>query len=397
MREKAWMGRMGALAAAALVAGMLAVGCGRSDEETVYVLRVAGAVSHLVSANTDYMTGGATLVRMDAGQGFPVWDNTAALDSDIGAVETFTVRGVELAFVVGRMTDSIYVLNPGAGLTLSRTLPVGPGFWAENPQDVLVVSDDKAYVTRHGSDDILIINPLTGDSLGHITFAGIPTNADGLARPADMVMAGDTVFVALQNLDIDYNWGKASVENGILAVIDPVTDTVGDTVMLSTANPQRLLYDRELGMVVVINAGLYFDDTGQPQKDRSGIELVSTRPPYAHSVAVMGDDPEVDGNIYDGALWQGYTAYVLVTEGWANVDRAIKVNLVSGAVDAGFRYPAFGTGDDDLSGIVTTGDGWLAVGDRRASGIFIMDLTSDAPAALAQTALPPMYLGVVGP
>jgi hypothetical protein len=389
--------RMTALLALAALVGIVTLGCEGESEETVYIFRSAGLAARIVSANTDYVTGAAALVRMDETAGFPVRDNTAALDSDIGGVKIASLFGNPLAFVVGRMTDSIYVLNPATGLSLFRTLPVGPGFWAENPYDVLVVNDHKAYVSRQGSDDILIIDPLSGNSLGHITFAGIATNTDGLARPADMVMAGGTVFVALQNLDHSYNFGAAAVESGILAVIAPATDTVEGTITLDKANPQRLLYDPDLSMLVVINAGLYFDAGGLPLKDRSGIELVSARPPYAHSLAAGGDDPAIDGNIYDGALGQGYTVYVLVTEGWANVDRAIKVNLVSGAVDADFRYPAFGTGDDDLSGIVTTPDGWLAIGDRKAGGIFILDLAGDAPAALVHTALPPMYLGVVGP
>jgi len=398
--EKRMLGLMGLLgvACALLLSAFMVAGCitSEADEDEIIVYAGAPSPSWIFSVETDWVDNSATMFRSDLEWGY---FNNNVLDSDLGGIDIAEINGQTLAFVVGRQSDSIFVVDPFAGINVLATHTVGPGVWTANPYDVQVVDETKAYVTRQGDDDIAIINPIDGSALGTIDLTGIATNADGLARPYDIEMAAGKVFVILQNLDVGFNVDSATVENGIVAVIDPATDAIETTFEIDSANPQRLIYVRELNQVLVASAGLFWGAGMVPLKSRSGLEAFSPYPPYNHRLIVAGDAADVDANIYDVA-YAGYNvAFILATDatGFINRDRALKLNVVSGQVDPGFRYPAFETGNDNLSGIVVTPDRRLAIGDGTAVGITIINLLNGVTEAFLWTDYPPAALAVIAP
>ncbi len=354
-------------------------------------------VPRLVVAGSDYVTGSAALVKMDEGQGFPATEPGHTLDSDPGGIDVSYEFDPPRAFVTGRAKDTIFVLNT-VDAALLDSFTVGQGFWTANPQDVLVVSREKAYVTRQGNDDILVIDPEDGHRLGNITFT---TPAGVEASPADMVMAGGTVFVALQNMHAGFGFGSTLMEKGELAVVDPAADIVVDTIELDRYNPVKLVYLADRHLVIASCAGRYTDaiypDPGDYHPEESALEAVFASPPYTRTTLLTGEDPALDGNLYDLAVDHLYYAYVLVASGFANEDRLLKMDLITGEVDPGFRYPAVSTGNDDLAGLAISPGDFLAAGDRTNSEVVVFDLVSEAIIGNVDLALPPASLGVAEP
>ena len=373
-------------------------GCGSDDDDDGPV----DLASFIALANTDYVTGQAAQVKVDEQGTFPAVQNSTTLDSDPGGMDISAKTGKETVFLAGRQTSTVYQLDPGNDMEVSDSYTIGPGMWAVNPQDVLVVSESKAYVSRYADayDDLLIIDPRDGSTKGTIDFAGIPTNGDTLARPADMVKANGKVFVAVQNLNAGFNYCEADIEPGIVAVIDPGTDTIVDTIFLNKSNPKTLYYAKSRNEILVASAGNFATDSPgcasfspDPAPASSGLEIISVKPPYAHYLVISGDHPDINGNIYDVALSGNNTAYVLVAYGYNNEDRARKVDIATGAVEGAFRYPATNSGNDDLSGIQAA-EGHLLIGDRSNSGIEVIRTKDDQEVGFQALDLPPLTMSL---
>ncbi|MFO8059016.1 MAG: hypothetical protein R6V10_17155 [bacterium] len=386
-KKSGLMKAFGLILAVLLAAGLGGCGSDYDDDSDISPL------SYLALANTDYDAGQAAKIKVDENGSFPAVQNSTTLDADPGGMHITNKTGQETVFLAGRQTSTIYKLDPDQGMNVRDSYTIGPGTWATNPQDILVVSKSKAYVTRYANayDDLLIIDPRDGSTKGTIDFTGIPTNGDTLARPADMVEAGNTVFVAIQNLDTFGDSCDDTVQPGFIAVINPATDSIADTITLNKSNPSRLYYDKARHEILVASAGYYNFCPGVPHTQSSGLEAVSASFPYAHYVVVSGDDPDINGNIYDVALAGEENAYVLVAYGFNFEDRARKVDLAGGSVDSGFRYPATNSGNDALSGIQVA-EGFLFIGDRTNSGVEVIRTSDDKEVGFQALDLSPMIM-----
>lgn len=143
-----------------------------------------------------------------------------------------------LLYVVNRYGyDNVQVIAPAQGYATVRQFSVGNG---TNPQDIAFASPAKAYVSRLGSPDLLIVNPSTGASLGVISLAAW-ADADGNPEAAHLAVVGNLLFVALERLT-----NFVSADSGLVVVVDMRADTVYDAdpltpgkqvVRLSGMNP----------------------------------------------------------------------------------------------------------------------------------------------------------------
>ena len=125
-----------------------------------------------------------------------------------------------LLYVVNRYGyDNIQVIDPAQGYATVRQFSVGNG---TNPQDIAFASPTKAYVSRLGSPDLLIVDPSTGASLGVVPLAAW-ADADGNPEAAHLAVVGDLLFVALERLA---NFVPA--DTGLVVVVDMRADTVYD-------------------------------------------------------------------------------------------------------------------------------------------------------------------------
>jgi hypothetical protein len=131
-----------------------------------------------------------------------------------------------------------------------------------NPHDVVMLANNKAYVTRYdqnlaatdpnlAGNDIAVINPTTGALEGRIdldAYASLVAGATILARPDRMLLVDGKVVVSLDQID----QGFATYGEGKLVMVDPVTDTVTVAVALTgLANCEGMTYvDAEKTLLV---------------------------------------------------------------------------------------------------------------------------------------------------
>ena len=394
MKKGIGMTRKAAVVMAAL-ALILSSACIVAEQEDKIIREVEPPkeVSKLVSANTNYAVGSASLVAMDDMSGFPVKDDLLNLGSDPGGVGVTSVFGAERVTMVERSADEVLFLNPANNLAVIDSYTVGAGFWDGNPQDVLVYSKEKAYVSRWGDDDVLVLNPTTGAKPASITFAGIPDNADGLARPAAMMMAGNSVLVALQDMDVSFGFGSTAIGTGKLAVINPADDTVSTSVDLGFYNPIDLEYSERNELVLVACAGRFGDSFWMAHPEESAVLAVQPHPPYGVTTIITGDS--VGGNIYKVEEDGRGNAYILVANGFMNEDRMLKLDLSTGTVDPDFRFPDVSNFNEDLSDLAVTPEGYLAVGDRIGRRIVVFDILGDVAIGYVPLTVAPMEFAVL--
>jgi len=155
--------------------------------------------------------------------------------------------------------------------TVRAQLSVGTGGFKANPQDVLVLSEHKAYVTRYetnhapvaslngldGGDDILIIDPSVPTITGRIalsTYATAGATGPTQARPARLLRAGARVLVALDSLN-----AKLSEQGpGRVLALDPDTDQVTGSLDVPTLkNCGAFAYDTASKHLVVSCGGSF--------------------------------------------------------------------------------------------------------------------------------------------
>src|SRR5262249_30053180 len=104
-----------------------------------------------------------------------------------------------LIYVVNRFgADNIQILDPSNSFQQVREFSVGNG---ANPQDIMVVSPTKAFVSLLNAPYLLVCDPSTGTLTDSIPLARF-ANSDGIPDAARMWSygAGSRIFVALQRL-----------------------------------------------------------------------------------------------------------------------------------------------------------------------------------------------------
>ncbi len=247
---------------------------------------------------------------------------TLALSGDV-VVPSWPQPGHPV-LVIDRANSVLTWLDPTT-CAPTHQLDVSTGF-AANPHDVIGVSPTKAYVTRYGfnptptldptdhddGDDLLIIDPSVPAVTGRIDLSSyvIPvTGAVMKARPDRARLIGDTLFVALNEINDDF--GKA-VAHGRVIAIDTATDQVTATIDIpELANCADLSYVEASKTLVVLCTGDYLADPVQT----SGIAYidVTASPPVEvrHQMASAFGGRTLaayTGIARDGALGFGVTA-----------------------------------------------------------------------------------------
>ena len=213
------------------------------------------------------------------------------------------------AFAINRFTfDNLQRLDPESDFVTSWQAGVGAG---ANPHDVLVVSEDKGYVTRYEPpyDDVAIFNPLNGQISSTIPLTELAENEDGTPRADTLAFAADTLFVALQDIDrsfVDYFEGK-------LATIDPTLDEIVGMIPLGGKNPSTIEVLRgEDGRerLYVAMAGIF--PGFQPQELSGGVVVIDAINRAVERMAL--DDDDAGGNIVSLAMVSEALGYVVVTD-----------------------------------------------------------------------------------
>jgi hypothetical protein len=218
-------------------------------------------------------------------------------------------------YAVNRFTfDNLQRLDPGASFRTAWQAGVGEG---SNPQDVLQLAYDRALVSRYEPpfDDVAIFDPQSGVIRSTIPLGEWAENRHGTPRASRMVLADETVFVGLQDIDR----GFTEFREGKLAVIDPTLEQVSSVIPLGGKNPSEIEVIRGADgrtRLYVAMAGIFV-----PRELSGGVAVVDVTNRVVERWAL--DDDDAGGNVGGFALASEQLGYVVVTtESYVNQVKA---------------------------------------------------------------------------
>jgi len=261
-----------------------------------------------------------------------------------------------------------------------------------NPQDIAVVGPERAYVSRYEVPTVLIVNPSTGDSLGHVDLSAF-ADEDGVPEMGEMVLMEGRLYVAVQRLDRSgFPWNP--VDDSYLVVVDAATGELIDVdasaagvqgIRLAAPNPNSLAI---VGDRIAVGETAAFGDVA------GGIELID--PVSGLSTGLVVSEADLGGDITHLSVASAHKGYAIVSD--ANYVNSVRpVDLVTGAVGA----PLEGLTGGFLQSTATDGDR-LYVGERgsfaepEAAGLMVYDTATDQLiAGPIDTGLPPAAIAVL--
>jgi hypothetical protein len=342
----------------------------------------AGAADRALILNTDFATGYYS--RLDLAPPFTSTPNIQSTCADAAA----RVRGDRL-YILGRFgCDFVQVVDPTTLATLDQ-FSTGNG---TNPQDIIVVTPTKAYVSLYESDELLILNPQTGAHTGSIDLSAF-SDADGLPEAAGLAQVGDRVFVAVQRLDRP--GGFVAANPSFLVVIDAGTDQVVDVdtiapgvqgIALTGRNPfTDLAVDPVRGKLVVGEAGNFGALDG-------GLEFVD--PVTLQAEGYFVTEATLGGDLNAAKLWVDCTGYAIVNDATFRT-KLVRFDRCTGqALDTCLQSSGFDLSDveiDHARGLVLVSDrDFVTPGVRLFAAGTCMQITT-SPIAMG---LPPAEIAL---
>ena len=335
---------------------------------------------------TDYTSGTLSVVDLA----------TRAVTCDVADVspDPFARWYQGLLYVVNRYGyDNIQVIDPALGYATVRQFSVGNG---TNPQDIAFASPAKAYVSRLGSPDLLVVDPSTGAARGVVSLAAW-ADADGNPEAAHLAVVGDLLFVALGRLS---NFVPA--DTGLVVVVDMRADTVYDVdpltpgtqvVRLSGMNPSTV-FAAVAGGGTSPDLHLYIGCTGRWGVLDGGIEDIVVpgggEPGIIHSAGFAITELALGGDVVDVVGRGPERSYAIVADLASNTslvawDPATGTKLSTLYAPGGFSLAAAALDD--------RGELYVCNNSFAAPGLRVFRAGSDAPlAGPLPVCLPPVQI-----
>jgi hypothetical protein len=229
---------------------------------------------------------------------------TSTLSGDV-VVPTQAGPGHEV-LLIDRLNATLTWVTP-ATCEVSRQLNVGEGK-PTNPQDVIPVSAQKAYVPRYAgvAGDLLIIDPTAATITGHLDLKPLAPKAGDravLPNPSRGLLASGKVYVVLTALSEDSKMGAP----GRVVVVDPASDTVIDTILLPALKNCGSIATAGTGLVVSCG-GVYGDPNQTNDSGVAWIDLAAT-PPAVKVIAAKDFGRALSP--FDGAALSASQAFVI--------------------------------------------------------------------------------------
>lgn len=348
------MGRV--LTWGALTLGALtATGCGEDDS-----VRLQTLTGDVLVVTTDDEVGSYAVVSA-------IGDRADVAEASLHPDATCRYDPVtDQFFVVARRGyDAIQQLSPEEGWSVTREFSVEAG---SNPQDIAVLSPERAYVARYDTSELLVVDPRQGSILERQDLAPYD-NADGNPEVAWLGVHEGRVYAVLQRLD--RNAGLAPSQPGLVLQLDGATGEVQGSLELTGSNPfGRFRYNPVLQRFVVIQSGAWNALDG-------GVELLD---PTTFTVSGWQvTEAALGGDVVDAVLvssTQGYALVCSVSDTGQSRSRLVAFNPATGVVGAtlleaeGWNHVALALSPDHTR---------LWVTDRTpdAPGVRIFDTDSD--------------------
>ena len=280
-------------------------------------------------------------------------------------------------YVVNRLgQDNIQTVDPDTGASLTAC-SVGTG---ANPQDIAIVSGEKAYVSRFSDGIVSIVDPrvprtCAGFVRGRVDLRRF-ADADGVAELGRMAVIGDRLYVTVLRLDRARDFLPAG--RGLVAVIDTTTDTLVDVdpatpevdaIPLAGTNPFGMTVDPASGRLWVWETGSFFT-VGD-----GGIEAID--PATNRSLGFVATEDALGGTVTAAAPYTTERAFAVVADPDFR-NRLVAFSPTTGeALDTLFATASF-LPDVEVN---ARGEVWLADRDPRTPGVRIFDAASGAAIA----------------
>ena len=365
-------GRFGALAVSLAFSGLLAWPLSaRADE--LFVL------------TTDYSTGSSSTMALAS-----PWNTQLDVES-VGSDPVARYFSGSI-YVINRLGgDNLQVVDASNYQTIHQ-FSLGAG---SNPQDIAVLSENRAYVSRY-NDTLLEIDPTTGTILDQISLDPL-ADGDGFPEASRLHFRAPYLYVQIQRLDRSQFYEPTGIS--YLGVIDTRDNTLVDVdpsepgtqgIALQATNPTGpmqidLTSNRSL---LVGCAGSFFDQTD------GGLEAVDLESWASEGLRVTG--AALGGDIGSFAQYDGRIGYAIVSD--ASFVTCLKqVDFAAGTV----LSDAYCSEGFDLIHCVTAPEGWLYLADRNFvdPGIRVFDAESGMPlsSGVVTVGLPPVEIHVVRP
>jgi len=185
---------------------------------------------------------------------------TNALDGVVDSDPVLRVFG-DTAYVINRSTANVSIIDLET-LTLVDQVSTGN---ANNPQDI-VEFDGKLYVSTFEAPGVVVFDLADLTAPPATIDLGALDPTDDAANANSIRVVGDRLFVTIERLDANF----APQGNGLVAIVDPSTDTLESSFELSTPNPFGLLQetpaDSGFGGDLVIGTIDFADGSGCIQR-----------------------------------------------------------------------------------------------------------------------------------
>ncbi len=341
------------------------------------------SANQAIITTTDYSSGSFSSLDLST--------NTATRDhltihSD-AAVRTYRDK----VYIINRLgQDNVIVLNRSDLKTPLTQYSTGNG---SNPHDMAFVSEEKAYISRYERAHLLVVNPVTGDSLGAVDLSAF-ADADGLPEVSQLALYGNYLFAACQRLDRDSGFVPTDVS--VIAVVDVMTDQVVD-VDANTAGVQGIVMAGKNPAGAVQRGNKWFLSTVNTFGDLTdgGIEVIDLA--NLRSEGVVLGEMVLGGNLGSLAMVSDDEGYVVVTDAsFVNVVKRFGLGMrsVSSPLDglSGGYVPSLGV----FGGRLYVLDQGSFV-DPASAGVRVYDVKTDAlVAGPINTGLPPSGIAFVG-
>lgn len=340
-----------------------------------------------IVAATDWTDPIGSLASLDTSAGYAAATALVSTDGSDVVLKSF----FDKIYVINRYgADTIQVVDP-AGYGIVKDYSVGAG---SNPQDIWVVSEEKAYVSRldaqndaSNKDDILIVNPLTGEIKGSIDFKSyMYDDGDKLSRAGQMVAVGKKLFVCLQ--DLPSNLLDPANADGKVGVIDTDTDEILDVIDLAGRNPGDITYSPLTKLIYVSDSGVFNSFVTDVNDPYGGIEVID--PETFESKGIVVDDKDLGGYTQAIRLASDSVGYVIVGGLMIASFNPTSYEVLNKAfyTSAGFYLPDFSV---DGSGNV-----YVAETAMGGTGVVVLDGAGSTLAGPIPVGAPPSSITFAG-
>lgn len=204
-----------------------------------------------------------------------------------------------------------------------------------NPVDIAFSSESRAWVSLENTNTIIQINTEDGEKVSEYDLSQYAFDADNFANPGDLLISGDTLFVAIQRRN-----GFSAGDLGVILLLDANSGDSLGTINLPMTNPTSMTLVE--GNLYVSLSGEFFTGADSSRALVS-VDLSDLTPSIITYDTDLGGSPtaiqSLNNQLYV-KIQSGYDDSFNAIESIVQMDPSTEVvtEVYSGSVEGGFAY-----------------------------------------------------------